>query len=126
MEHSSLRIVFFGTPDFAAAALRALVLGQHEVVGVVTAPDKPAGRGQRIHVSAVKTEALEHHLPVALPDKLRSPGFQDTLRAWNADLFAVVAFRMLQESMSTPLYSLDGGVQHPFNMLSWPVPATLG
>ena len=99
MEHSSLRIVFFGTPDFAAAALRALVLGQHEVVGVVTAPDKPAGRGQRIHVSAVKTVALEHHLPVAQPDKLRSPGFQDTLRAWDADLFAVVAFRMLPESV---------------------------
>ncbi len=99
MEHSSLRIVFFGTPNFAAAALRALVQGQHEIVGVVTAPDKPAGRGQRMHISAVKTEALEHQLPVVQPEKLRSPEFHDQLRAWGADLFAVVAFRMLPESV---------------------------
>lgn len=99
MEHSSLRIVFFGTPDFAAAALHALVHGQHDVVGVVTAPDKPAGRGQRIHVSAVKTEALAHGLPLAQPDKLRAAEFQEQLKQWNADVFAVVAFRMLPETV---------------------------
>ena len=97
MEHSSLRIVFFGTPDFAAAALRALVQGQHQVVGVVTAPDKPAGRGQRLHNSAVKMEALEHGLPLAQPEKLREDSFQEQLKQWNADVFAVVAFRMLPE-----------------------------
>ena len=97
MEHSSLRIVFFGTPDFAAAALRALVQGQHQVVGVVTAPDKPAGRGQRLHTSAVKMEALEHGLALAQPEKLREDSFQEQLKQWNADVFAVVAFRMLPE-----------------------------
>ena len=97
MEHSSLRIVFFGTPDFAAAALRALVQGQHQVVGVVTAPDKPAGRGQRLHTSAVKMEALEHGLALAQPEKLREVSFQEQLKQWKADVFAVVAFRMLPE-----------------------------
>ena len=97
MEHSSLRIVFFGTPDFAAAALRALVQGQHQVVGVVTAPDKPAGRGQRLHTSAVKMEALEHGLALAQPEKLREDSFQEQLKQWKADVFAVVAFRMLPE-----------------------------
>ena len=99
MEPSPLRIVFFGTPDFAAASLRVLAQGRHHVVGVVTAPDKPAGRGQRLNASAVKTEALKHGLPLAQPLKLRDSDFQNLLQKWNADLFAVVAFRMLPESV---------------------------
>lgn len=96
---SPLRIVFFGTPDFAEASLRALADSPHEVVGVVTAPDKPAGRGQRLAASAVKTAALELGLPLAQPVKLRSTSFDAQLRQWNADVFAVVAFRMMPESV---------------------------
>lgn len=92
-----LRIVFFGTPDFAEASLRALAASEHEVVGVVTAPDRKAGRGQQLQPSQVKEAALELGLPMAQPEKLRAPEFLDQLKAWNADLFAVVAFRMLPE-----------------------------
>ena len=92
-----LRIVFFGTPDFAEASLRALAASEHEVVGVVTAPDRKAGRGQQLQPSRVKEAALELGLPIAQPEKLRAPEFLDQLRAWNGDLFAVVAFRMLPE-----------------------------
>ncbi len=94
---SPLRIVFFGTPDFAEAALRALENSQHEVVGVVTAPDKRAGRGHKITTSAVKDAAMELGLPMAQPDRLKSPGFISQLNRWNADVFCVVAFRMLPE-----------------------------
>ena len=92
-----LRIVFFGTPDFAEASLRALAASEHEVVGVVTAPDRKAGRGQQLQPSRVKEAALELGLPITQPEKLRAPEFLDQLRAWNGDLFAVVAFRMLPE-----------------------------
>lgn len=92
-----LRIVFFGTPDFAEASLCALAASEHEVVGVVTAPDRKAGRGQQLHPSRVKEAALDLGLPIAQPEKLRAPEFLDQLRAWNGDLFAVVAFRMLPE-----------------------------
>lgn len=92
-----LRVVFFGTPDFAEAGLRALHASRHEVVGVVTAPDKPAGRGRKLTPSAVKQAAIALDLPLAQPPKLRDPAFLETLDRWNADLFAVVAFRMLPE-----------------------------
>ena len=92
-----LRVVFFGTPDFAECALRALEDGRHEVVGVVTAPDRPAGRGQRMTRSAVKSAAQELRLPLAQPDRLRTPEFLAQLDRWNADLYVVVAFRMLPE-----------------------------
>jgi len=92
-----LRIVFFGTPDFAEASLRALAASRHAVVGVVTAPDRPAGRGQRLQPSRVKVAALELGLPLSQPEKLRAPDFLATLDRWNADLYAVVAFRMLPE-----------------------------
>jgi len=92
-----LRIVFFGTPDFAEASLRALAASEHEVVGVVTAPDRKAGRGQQLQPSRVKEAALALGLPIAQPEKLRASEFLDQLRAWNGDLFAVVAFRMLPE-----------------------------
>ena len=97
MMTSRLRIVFFGTPDFAEASLRALAASDHEVVGVVTAPDRKAGRGQQLQPCRVKEAALELGLPIAQPDKLRAPEFLDQLKAWHADLFAVVAFRMLPE-----------------------------
>lgn len=93
----SLRIVFFGTPDFAAAGLRALAKSDHDVVGAVTAPDKKAGRGQRIHTSAVKDTAMELGVPLAQPDLLRSTDFLQQLDAWDADVYCVVAFRMLPE-----------------------------
>ena len=93
----ALRIVFFGTPDFAEASLRALAASQHEVVGVVTAPDRPAGRGQRLQPSRVKVAAEALGLPLVQPEKLRAPEFLAQLDRWDADLFAVVAFRMLPE-----------------------------
>ena len=92
-----LRVVFFGTPDFAEASLRALVDSSHEVVGVVTAPDRRAGRGHHLAESAVKKAAQELGLPFSQPEKLRSSDFLATLERWKADVFCVVAFRMLPE-----------------------------
>lgn len=93
----SIRIVFMGTPDFAVSSLSALVKAGYTVVGVVTVPDKPAGRGMKFTSSAVKQFALEHNLNVLQPEKLRDPQFLDTLRSLEADLQVVVAFRMLPE-----------------------------
>ena len=92
-----LRIVFMGTPEFAVGILAALMQSKHEVVGVVTVADKPAGRGQQIQQSAVKQYALSNGLPVLQPDKLREESFLTTLTALEADLFVVVAFRMLPD-----------------------------
>jgi len=92
-----LRIVFMGTPGFAVASLKALVDAGANVVAVVTAPDKPAGRGMQLHSSAVKQYAIENHLPVLQPEKLKNPEFLDALAAYKADLQIVVAFRMLPE-----------------------------
>ncbi|TZF83864.1 methionyl-tRNA formyltransferase [Pedobacter sp. BS3] len=92
-----MRIVFMGTPDFAVASLDALVTAGFDVVGVITAPDKPAGRGQKIAEPAVKKYAVSKNLPVLQPEKLKSPEFIEQLRALNADLQVVVAFRMLPE-----------------------------
>lgn len=86
-----------GTPDFAVEALRCLVEGGYNVVGVITMPDKPAGRGHKIQFSPVKQYALEHNLPLLQPEKLKDGEFLDALRAWKADLQIVVAFRMLPE-----------------------------
>ena len=93
----SLRIVFMGTPEFAVASLEALHQSKHQVVGVVTVADKPAGRGLHMQMSAVKQFAVEHAIPVLQPLKLRDPEFIEALKAWNADLFVIVAFRMLPE-----------------------------
>src|SRR5580692_5294147 len=90
-----LRIVFMGTPEFAVPMLEALVTSAHEVVGVVTAPDKPAGRGMQLTESEVKKAAKEKGLPILQPEKLKNENFLNALRALNADLFVVVAFRML-------------------------------
>src|SRR4249919_1561727 len=92
-----LRIVFMGTPEFAVASLDALVKAGYNVVGVVTAPDKPAGRGMKMNESAVKKYAGEHGLKVLQPEKLKNSEFLEQLRALNADLQVVVAFRMLPE-----------------------------
>jgi len=86
-----------GTPEFAVASLKALIDAGENVVAVVTVPDKPAGRGQKMHESAVKVFAKEHQIPVLQPVKLRDPEFIAVLRSYQADLQVVVAFRMLPE-----------------------------
>ena len=86
-----------GTPDFAVEALRCLVEGGYNVVGVITMPDKPAGRGHQIKYSPVKQYALDQQLPLLQPEKLKDEAFVEALRAWKADLQIVVAFRMLPE-----------------------------
>lgn len=92
-----MKIVFMGTPEFAVASLDALLASGFNVVGVVTAPDKPAGRGQKMSESAVKKYATEHGLKVLQPVKLKDPQFISELRSLEADLQVVVAFRMLPE-----------------------------
>ena len=94
-----MRIIFMGTPEFAVASLDALLAAGEEVVAVVTAPDKPAGRGQKLQQSAVKVYADAHDLPVLQPVKLRDPEFLAALKSLHADLQVVVAFRMLPESV---------------------------
>lgn len=90
-----------GTPDFAVASLDRLVKNQKDIVAVVTSPDKPAGRGQKLNESAVKKYAVENKLLVLQPEKLKDPAFIETLQHLNADLFIVVAFRMLPEMVWT-------------------------
>ena len=92
-----MRVVFFGTPDFAVESLDAIMQSRHEVVSVVTVPDRQAGRGQKVVYSAVKQYALDHQLPLLQPEKLRDEDFLADLRACQADCFVVVAFRMLPE-----------------------------
>jgi len=92
-----MNIVFLGTPDFAVASLQALIENGMKVVAVVTAPDKPAGRGMKLQQSAVKKYAVEKNIPVLQPEKLKNPGFLDELRSYQADVQVVVAFRMLPE-----------------------------
>ncbi len=93
------RIVFYGTPEFAVTTLEALHKAGYPIVGVVTAPDKPAGRGQKLHESEVKKAAVRLGLPIAQPEKLKSPEFQQQLRDWDPQLQVIVAFRMLPESV---------------------------
>ncbi|MBE0648203.1 MAG: methionyl-tRNA formyltransferase [Bacteroidales bacterium] len=93
------RIVFYGTPDFAVASLDALVKAGFQVVGVVTAPDKAAGRGLTLSQSAVKRYALAHQLPLFQPERLKSPEFQQTLIHLNPDIQVVVAFRMMPKEV---------------------------
>ena len=97
MALASLRIVFLGTPEFAVASLDALVKAGYNIVGVITAPDKPAGRGMQMQQSAVKKYAVEHNLTVLQPEKLKNPEFLEELKSLHADLQIVVAFRMLPE-----------------------------
>ncbi len=94
-----LRIVFMGTPDFAVGVLKTILDHKYDVAGVITAPDKPAGRGQKVTQSAVKTFALQHHLRILQPVSLKSPVFLEELAALKANVQVVVAFRMLPEAV---------------------------
>lgn len=95
IDMEKLRIVYFGTPEFAASQLEAIIAASYDVAAVVTMPDKPAGRGKKIQFSDVKKTALEHQLPLLQPEKLKNPEFLEALASFNANLFIVVAFRML-------------------------------
>lgn len=92
-----MRIIFMGTPEFAVPSLQVLVENGCEVVAVITAPDRPAGRGQKLNESPVKQYAVANDISVLQPEKLRNPEFLETLRSLQADLQVVVAFRMLPE-----------------------------
>jgi len=94
-----MRIIFFGTPEFAVASLQALVEANLNVVAVVTAPDKPAGRGQQIQSSPIKIYAETQDLPILQPEKLKNPEFLEQLQSYQADLQIIVAFRMLPEQV---------------------------
>lgn len=92
-----MKIVFLGTPDFSVPALDAIIKAGHQVVGVVTMPDKPAGRGMQIQQSAVKKYAVENNIKVLQPVKLKDPAFIEELKSLEADIQVVIAFRMLPE-----------------------------
>jgi methionyl-tRNA formyltransferase len=94
---NKLRIIFLGTPDFAVGVLNALVDHKYNLLGVVTAPDRPAGRGRNLQPSAVKNAALKHNLKLWQPESLKDPNFLKELEGLNPDVFVVVAFRMLPE-----------------------------
>jgi methionyl-tRNA formyltransferase len=100
-----LRIVFMGTPEFAIPSLHVLLENDYHVVAVITAPDKPRGRGRKLSPSSVKSYALEHNIPVLQPGNLKDPSFIKELRSYRANIQIVVAFRMLPEVMwSMPEY----------------------
>lgn len=92
-----MRIVFMGTPEFAVKSLDAIVAAGYDVAAVVTVPDRKSGRGQKVTFSPVKEYALSHNLPILQPEKLRDPLFLEQLCSYNADIFVVVAFRMLPQ-----------------------------
>src|SRR3954464_13352929 len=96
---NELRIIFMGTPEFAVPSLEILVENKFNVVAVITAPDKPQGRGQKIIYSPVKESALKCGIPVLQPTNLKAPDFLEELRSYQANLQVVVAFRMLPESV---------------------------
>jgi len=97
-----MNIVFFGTPRFAVPTLQHLLDSSHTVAGVVTQPDRPRGRGQKVTFAPVKTLALEHHVPVIQPDRLKPPQVSEALRAWNADIGVVAAYgRIIPEHLLT-------------------------
>lgn len=92
-----MKVIFLGTPDFSVPSLDAIIKAGFDVVAVVTAPDKPAGRGMKLQESAVKKFAVAHHIPVLQPVKLKDPVFIEELRSYQADIQVVIAFRMLPE-----------------------------
>ena len=114
MDGKDLRIVFMGTPEFAVESLKALVKNGYQVVGVVTAPDRPSGRGQKMHQSDVKVYAQSCGLPVLQPEKLKDENFLQELKSLNADLQIIVAFRMLPEVVwkmpSLGTFNLHGSI----------------
>ncbi|RZA05433.1 MAG: hypothetical protein EOO68_06605, partial [Moraxellaceae bacterium] len=99
LAENNLRIIFLGTPEFAVATLQKLVENGVQIVAVVTAPDKPSGRGLKLTFSPVKEYALSQNIPVLQPTNLKSEEFQKELKRYNADLQIVVAFRMLPEAV---------------------------
>lgn len=99
IKNSKLKVLFFGTPDFAVASLEALIATEVEVAAVITATDKPAGRGRQIQSSAVKVFAEQHDLPILQPENLSDETFLEELKNFHADLFIVVAFRMLPKAV---------------------------
>lgn len=114
MDKKELKIVFMGTPDFAVESLKALIENDFNIVGVITAPDRPAGRGRKLKASPVKEYAVSQNLPVLQPVKLKDPLFLEELTALKADLQIVVAFRMLPDIVwqMPPLgtYNLHGSL----------------
>lgn len=96
-----MNIVFMGTPDFAVSSLKALLAGPHRVLGVVTQPDRPKGRGRSLRPPAVKAVALAHGLSLAQPERLTDPGFLQTLCGWSPELIAVVSFGILPPEVLT-------------------------
>ena len=94
-----MKIVFMGTPEFAAICLEEILNSKHEVVGVITVPDKPAGRGQKLSQSAVAKLAIEKNLKLLQPEKLKNPEFLEELNSLDTDAFVVVAFRMLPKEV---------------------------
>ena len=94
-----MKIVFMGTPEFSVPTLEALINSEHEVIAVVTQPDKKAGRGQKVSMPPVKQCALQHNIPVLQPEKMKDPKFFEALKKLNPDIQVVVAFRMLPESI---------------------------
>lgn len=101
-----MKVVFMGTPDFAVDALQAIIEAGHEVTAVVTQPDKPKGRGKEMQATPVKNCALEHHIPVFQPVKVKEPEAVETLRSYEADIFVVVAFGQIlsEEILQMPKY----------------------
>lgn len=99
MSDKNLRIIFMGTPDFAVPSLEILIENKYEVVAVITAPDKPAGRGLKLQTSPVKDVAVKHNIPLLQPTSLKDPAFIEALKSYNANLQIVVAFRMLPEAV---------------------------
>lgn len=97
MDKKDLKIIFLGTPEFAVASLDKLVSGGYNICAVITMPDKKAGRGHQLFQSPVKEYAVAHNIPVLQPVKLKDPEFIKELKSYNADLFIVIAFRMLPE-----------------------------
>lgn len=97
MKKEDLKIVFLGTPDFAVESLRRIYEGGYNIVGVITMPDKPAGRGHKLFHSPVKQYAVANNLPLLQPVNLNDPQFVEELRSLGANLFVVIAFRMLPE-----------------------------
>ena len=97
MNEKNIRVVFMGTPEFAVASLEALIQAGYHIVGVITAPDKPGGRGMKLQESAVKKYAVEKGLHILQPAKLKNPLFLEELHSLKADVQVVVAFRMLPE-----------------------------
>ena len=99
MAKKDLRIEFMGTPDFAVDSLKVLLENNYSIVGVISAPDRPAGRGQKLKQSPVKEYAVSKNIPVLQPEKLRNPDFLAELKMLKADLQIIVAFRMLPEAV---------------------------